>query len=72
LKSHWNILKVGADRVWRDLDILGQGTVVAGFDTGVEYQHSALVEQYRGNLGNDEFNYNDSWFEPGESLYPDG
>jgi len=46
--------------------------VVAGFDTGVEYQHSALVEQYRGNLGNDEFNYNDSWFEPGESLYPDG
>lgn len=68
----WNIAKVGAEQVWSSLDILGQGAVVAGFDTGVVYQHPALVEQYRGNLGNDEFDHNYSWFEPDSSLYPDG
>jgi serine protease AprX len=43
----WNLDKVNADEVWA-LGILGQGVTVAGADTGVEWQHPALKEQYRG------------------------
>ncbi|HEX9667968.1 MAG TPA: S8 family serine peptidase, partial [Thermoanaerobaculia bacterium] len=43
----WNLDRVNADEVWA-LGILGQGVTVAGADTGVEWQHPALKEQYRG------------------------
>lgn len=67
----WNIALVGADAVWSNLGVSGAGAVVAGFDTGVDYAHPALVEQYRGNNGGS-FNHNYSWFEPDGNLYPDG
>ncbi|MBF0362929.1 MAG: S8 family serine peptidase [Oligoflexia bacterium] len=45
-----NISSTGADRVWNELKIRGQGIVVAGQDTGIDWQHPALVRQYRGNI----------------------
>lgn len=41
------LAKVGADQVWA-LGYTGQGVVVAGADTGVEWTHPALRGQYRG------------------------
>ncbi|MGE6752138.1 S8 family serine peptidase [Rossellomorea sp. NPDC071047] len=43
----WNIDRVGAPAVW-DMGIDGAGTVVASIDTGVQWNHPALQEKYRG------------------------
>jgi serine protease AprX len=42
-----NITRVNADDVWA-LGYTGQGIVVAGQDTGYEWDHPALKSQYRG------------------------
>jgi subtilisin family serine protease len=39
---------VGADRVWSEFGVKGAGIVAAGQDTGVEWNHSAMIRQYRG------------------------
>ena len=38
--------------------------MVANIDTGVQYNHPALVNQYRGNLGGASFDHNYNWFDP--------
>ena len=43
----WNIAKVGAPLVWT-AGYTGQGVVVGGQDTGYEWEHPALINQYRG------------------------
>ncbi len=46
----WNVARVNADSVWA-LGYIGQGIVVAGQDTGYDWDHPALVNQYRGYNG---------------------
>ncbi|HEX9370736.1 MAG TPA: S8 family serine peptidase, partial [Roseiflexaceae bacterium] len=60
----WNIRQIGADRVWRDFGITGQGIVVANIDTGVRYDHPALASRYRGYLGPGAYDHNHNWFDP--------
>ena len=71
--DNWNIDLVDAEKVWGELGITGEGAVVGGFDTGVDWTHPALQSQYRGydagGLGTDH-NYN--WFEADPNLYPGG
>jgi bacillopeptidase F len=55
----WNIAQVRADEVWRDFDVTGRGVVVANLDTGVDWTHPALRDQYRGANGNHGYN----WFD---------
>ncbi|WP_335464077.1 S8 family serine peptidase, partial [Neobacillus drentensis] len=43
----WGVEKVGAPQVW-DMGIDGAGIVVASIDTGVQWDHPALMEKYRG------------------------
>ena len=43
----WGIQQVRADQVWA-LGYDGSGIVVAGQDTGYEWDHPALINQYRG------------------------
>nr|WP_313897757.1 S8 family serine peptidase [Bacillus litorisediminis] len=43
----WNINQIGAPAVW-NMGIDGTGVVVASIDTGVQWDHPALVEKYRG------------------------
>ncbi len=69
---NWNIDLVNADQVWTELGVNGTGAVVAGFDTGVDYTHPALLQNYRGNRGNGQFDHNYNWFEPDSTLYPSG
>ncbi|WP_439144818.1 cell wall-binding repeat-containing protein [Virgibacillus profundi] len=45
--AEWNIERVKAPQVW-DMGIDGTGTVVASIDTGVQWDHPALKEKYRG------------------------
>ena len=54
----WNISLVGAPGVWAQ-GYTGQGVVVAGQDTGYDWQHPALINHYRGWDGtNADHNYN--------------
>ncbi|MBD1379941.1 S8 family peptidase [Metabacillus arenae] len=60
----WNIDRVGAPSVW-EMGIDGTGTVVASIDTGVQWDHPALKEKYRGyHSGNPEqLNHEFNWFD---------
>ncbi|WP_342543620.1 S8 family serine peptidase [Paenisporosarcina sp. FSL H8-0542] len=61
----WNIEKVGAPQAW-NMGIDGSGIVVANIDTGVQWDHPALKEKYRGydpahpDHPNNEFNWFDA------------
>jgi len=57
-----NIGLIGANQVW-DTYGNGAGSVVANIDTGVQYNHPALVSQYRGNTGS-VFNHAGNWYDP--------
>jgi subtilisin family serine protease len=60
----WNLTNIGAPDVWTRFDDRGDGIVVANIDTGVQYNHPALVNQYRGNLGNGTFDHDYNHFDP--------
>jgi hypothetical protein len=66
----WGIANINADDVWADFGITGQGIVVATIDTGVQYNHPALVNQYRGNLGGGAFDHNHNWHDPSAICSP--
>jgi N-acetylneuraminic acid mutarotase len=53
-----------AVQVWNDFGISGKGIVVANIDTGVTYEHEALVRQYRGNNGDGTFDHDYNWYAP--------
>jgi subtilisin family serine protease len=59
----WGVLNINADDVWNEFGVTGQGTVVGNIDTGVDFNHPAVVGQYRGNTGSG-FNHNFNWFDP--------
>lgn len=46
--TEWNIDRIGAPQVWEETGIDGTGVVVANIDTGVQVDHPALMEKYRG------------------------
>jgi subtilisin family serine protease/PKD repeat protein len=58
----WNIDRVDADLVWA-MGITGTGAVVADLDTGVQWDHPALINSYRGNLGGGNYDHNYNWWE---------
>jgi len=64
----WNIVRVHAPEVWA-MGIDGSGVVIGHLDSGVQWDHSALIQSYRGNIGGPiDHNYN--WFDGGESIAP--
>ena len=60
----WGIDRIRADEVWSTFGDRGEGIVVANVDTGTQFNHPALVAQYRGNLGGGTFDHNYNWFDP--------
>lgn len=59
----WGIANINADDVWTQFGTKGAGITVANLDTGVQFDHPALVAQYRGNLGDGTFDHNYNWFD---------
>ncbi|MFS0672176.1 S8 family serine peptidase [Ornithinibacillus sp. 179-J 7C1 HS] len=60
----WNVDRVNAPAVW-GLGIDGSGAVVANIDTGVDWEHPALMEKYRGyNASTGEVDHTYSFFDP--------
>ncbi|MBZ0089900.1 MAG: S8 family serine peptidase, partial [Thermoanaerobaculia bacterium] len=69
----WNIVQVHADDVWA-LGHTGTGVVVAGQDTGYQWDHPALKAKYRGWNGasaNHAYNWHDAIHENNPNT-PDG
>jgi len=60
----WGVEDINAPDVW-DLGITGEGIVVASIDTGVQWDHPALVGHYRGNNGDGTFDHNYNWYNDG-------
>lgn len=59
----WNIERVGAPGAW-EMGIDGSGTVVASIDTGVQWDHPALMDKYRGyDAATGEVDHTYSWFD---------
>lgn len=59
----WNVERVNAPQVW-DMGIDGSGTVVASIDTGVQWDHPALKEKYRGyNAATGQVDHAFNWFD---------
>jgi serine protease AprX len=57
----WNIDRVKAPRVWNQ-GFFGQGVTIGNIDTGQQWNHPAIKNQYRGwNGSTADFNYN--WFD---------
>jgi hypothetical protein len=57
----WNISMIGADKVWNEFHVRGEGIVVGQSDTGVDGKHPAIAKQYRGYNASDDYNWFDPW-----------
>ena len=60
----WGVDRINAPEVWSTFGVTGEGIVVATIDTGVQFDHPALVAKYRGNLGDGTFDHNYNWWDP--------
>ena len=68
-----NLVRVNADDVWA-LGHTGQGIVVAGQDTGYDWDHEALLNQYRGwdgDTADHNYNWHDAIHSGGGTCGPD-
>lgn len=58
----WNISHIRADLAWA-AGFTGQGVVIGGQDTGYDWDHPALINQYRGwdgNVADHNYNWHDA------------
>ena len=62
--AEWGVKNIRADRVWSALGDRGKGVVVGNIDSGVQFDHPALINQYRGNLGGGKFDHAYNWWDP--------
>jgi len=60
----WNVDVVRAPQVWDQFGVTGEGIVVGAIDTGAQFDHPAIVAQYRGNNGDGTFDHNYNWWDP--------
>lgn len=65
MATEWGLDDINAPQVWEDYT-RGSGIVVGAIDSGALYTHEAIVNQYRGNLGNGQFDHNYNWWDPSE------
>ncbi|MEV0893865.1 S8 family serine peptidase [Promicromonospora sp. NPDC050262] len=64
LATEWGLDAIGAPDVW-DLGFTGEGITVANIDSGVDVEHPALLEHYRGYLGEGGLSNDYNWFDAG-------
>lgn len=56
-----NLVHMGATKVWENYHVHGEGIVIAGQDTGVQWNHPALIKQYRGTMKDGSVNHQYNW-----------
>ena len=60
-RVQWNLTNIGADRVWEELGVRGEGIVIGQSDSGVELDHRELQSSYRGRDSGHDYNWLDPW-----------
>ncbi|MFC4114476.1 S8 family serine peptidase, partial [Nonomuraea zeae] len=60
----WGVSNINADDVWARTGRRGEDIVVANVDSGVQFDHPALVKSYRGNNGDGTFTHDHNWIDP--------
>lgn len=63
--AEWGVADINAPQVWDEFGVTGEGIVVGILDSGVQYDHPALVNQYRGNNGDGTFTHDYQWHDWG-------
>ena len=68
----WGVQHIRADQVWNALGVNGSGVVVANLDTGVDWQHPALLTRYRGYDPKGFHQHTGNWFDATDdgAVYP--
>ncbi|NPV76991.1 MAG: S8 family serine peptidase [Anaerolineae bacterium] len=56
----WNLRMIRADEVWK-MGITGKGIVVGQSDSGVQGDHPEVSDSYRGQYGDQDYNWLDPW-----------
>jgi len=57
----WNVSMIGAEKVWEEFGVRGEGIVVGQSDSGADVNHPELHDSYRGNTEGDDYNWFDPW-----------
>lgn len=57
----WNVSMIGADKVWEEFGVHGEGIVIGQSDSGADVNHPELKQTYRGNANGDDYNWLDPW-----------
>ncbi|MCE7984832.1 MAG: peptidase S8 [Caldilinea sp. CFX5] len=60
-RPQWNLTQIGADKVWQELSVTGEGIVIGQSDSGVQVDHPEFSAAYRGRNGNHDYNWFDPW-----------
>ena len=62
----WGVEEINADDVWAaPYNSQGEGSVIGVIDTGVQWDHPALKEHYRGwDADTEQVDHNYNWFNP--------
>jgi subtilisin family serine protease len=58
----WNLQLIGADRVWQEFAVTGEGITIGQSDSGVDGTHPELADSYRGKSDGADFNWYDPWY----------
>jgi len=60
-EPQWNLTNIGADRVWDELGITGEGIIIGQSDSGVQLDHPELQDSYRGHHNQHDYHWFDPW-----------
>ena len=58
----WNVQMIGADKVWNEFGVRGDGIVIGQSDSGVDVTHPDLKDSYRGKTEGDDYHWFDPWY----------
>lgn len=56
----WGVDQIDAEQVWERYGVTGQGIIVGGADSGVDWQHPRLIDRYVGSEDSHDY----TWFDP--------
>ena len=69
MDAEWGIVKIKADSVWQ-MGFEGEGVVVAGQDTGYDFDNGLILSKYRGYTDAMNIDHNFNWHDAIDSLNP--